>query len=112
MANKLVRTDSGDCSLSVLDGGVLKVGFIDGGNARDFPITLDGGTLGTSAFGTAMPWVPAVGPVIVGTDGAVFDTSAGDANQSALSGDMRHAHSGECHTGCLRADSAARKGMV
>ncbi|MBQ9430755.1 MAG: hypothetical protein IJU44_04300 [Kiritimatiellae bacterium] len=80
---RMVRTDSGDCSLSVLDGGVLKVGFIDGGNVRDFPITLDGGTLGTSAFGTASPWIPAVGPVIVGADGAVFDTSEGDATVEA-----------------------------
>lgn len=75
---RYIGLNSGSPSLTVADGGVMKAGWFSG-DPLDFSIVLDGGTLGTSALGTASPWLPAFGTVTVGNGGAVFDTSAADA---------------------------------
>ena len=73
---KCIDPASGASSLAVTNGGVLKVGYFVC-NSVDFPIALDGGTLGTSSLGTASPWIPAFGSVAVGANGATFDTTGG-----------------------------------
>ena len=73
---RFIDLASATSSLAVTNGGVLKVGYFTGG-PLDFPVMLDGGTLGTSALGAATPWLPAFGAVAVGANGATFDTSGG-----------------------------------
>ena len=68
-------TCSGTSSLVVTNGGVMKVGFIEG-NPYDLQVALDGGTLATSALGSATPWFPALGRITIGAGGAFLDTSA------------------------------------
>ena len=79
---KYIDPASGTSSLAVTNGGVLKAGYFTG-NPRDLLMSLDGGTLGTSALGTASPWLPALGPVAVGANGATFDTTAGGGAMEA-----------------------------
>jgi hypothetical protein len=72
---KNVSVFSDKSSLAVKNGGILKFGRIMS-SPSEFKITLDGGTLGTSAFGIDVPWLSFNEcSIVIGEKGATFDTS-------------------------------------
>lgn len=62
--------------ISVGDGATLKVGAFTG---DQLDVAINGGTLGTSALGTATPWLNESCKISIGDAGATFDTSGGSA---------------------------------